>query len=108
MDSYFAQQGLGIVNAVADAISSVIPIDANLIRDISKSFFRYAYDTVHGGLPYEEGRLPSSGIVSFFRMDKHFSEEVLKTIAADYGVIESMVREFTMLADTIRGVQNVA
>lgn len=102
VDTFFNEQGCGVILSVLDAISTVVPVNHALIHDIGKSFFRFAYDTVHGGLGYEEGRMYTSGVVSFFRIDKHFSEEIIKTIESEYGSIESMIREFTIIVEDMR------
>lgn len=102
VDTFFNEQGTGAIFAILDSLSTVVPLNHQLIHDISKSFFRFAYDTVHGGLGYEEGRMYTTGVVSFFRIDKHFSEEIVKTIEAEYGSIESMIREFTIIVEDMR------
>lgn len=101
-DTFFNEQGTGAILSLLDTLTTIVPLNHQLIKDISKSFFRYAYDTVHGGLGYEDGRMYTSGVVSFFRIDKHFSEEIIKTIESEYGSIESMIREFTILVEDMR------
>ena len=101
-DTFFNEQGTGAILGFLDALTTIVPVNHQLIKDISKSFFRFAYDTVHGGLGYEDGRMYTSGVVSFFRIDKHFSEEIIKTIESEYGTIESMIREFTIIAQDMR------
>ena len=102
VDLFFSQQISGLCYSVLDSINSIVPVDFRLINDLARSFFRHAYDTVHGGVAYAEGRQPSTGIVSFFGIDKHFSQNIIEEIQARHGTIESMVHEFEMVVEALR------
>lgn len=104
VDSYYNQQTMGLIDNVLDYINNIIPIDHRLIRDIAKCFFRFAYDTVHGGVSYLEGSIVTTGVNNFFRIDKHFAPIVIDTISVNSGMIEGLVAEFASILMTFRGI----
>lgn len=107
VEQYYREQGYGIVDSVLETLNQITPFDYKTAKDLSLHFFRYGYDVVHGDLVnYPAGY--QNGLASFFRLNKHFSEETLCLINDKHQEIASMVSYLTEIVDVIRkGTNNV-
>ena len=108
VEQYYREQGAGIVDNILEALNQIAPFDHKTAKDLSLHFFRYAYDVSHGDLvSYPCGF--QSGLASFFRLNKHFSQETLCLINDKHQEIAQMVSYLTEIVDVLRkGTNHVA
>lgn len=97
VELYYREQGAGVVDNILEALNQIAPFDYKTAKDLSLHFFRHAYDVVHGDCKaYVNGC--DNGIVSFFRLNKHFSPETLCLINENYKDISYAV---SMLSEIV-------
>lgn len=108
VDSYFRQQGQGVITVILDDINSIVPIDYLTVMDLALQFFRYSYDTIHGPiLPVCDGY--EHGLSHFFRLNQHISKETLTIIAERHRDMSVLIEEFQDIVNTIqKGKEHVA
>lgn len=108
VEQYYREQGAGIVDNILEALNQIAPFDHKTAKDLSLHFFRYSYDVSHGDLvSYPAGF--QSGLASFFRLNKHFSEDTLCLINDKHQEIAQMVSYLTDIVSVLRkGTNHVA
>lgn len=103
VEQYYREQGAGVVDNILEALNQIAPFDHKTAKDLALHFFRYSYDVCHGGLvSYPSGF--QSGLASFFRLNKHFSEDTLSLINDKQQEISQMVSYLTEIVDVLQKV----